>query len=89
MDVASRELNYACCTLSARHRPAECWRLGWIENDPQKYLVSFFKQKFELLQKNTPLVLQINPRILRAALVELNSIELQILCDVLLELTLI
>jgi hypothetical protein len=78
MDVASRELNYACCTLS-----------GWIENDPQKYLVSFFKQKFELLQKNTPLVLQINPRILRAALVELNSIELQILCDVLLELTLI
>jgi hypothetical protein len=63
--------------------------LGWIENDPQKYLVSFFKQKFELLQKNTPLVLQINPRILRAALVELNSIELQILCDVLLELTLI
>jgi hypothetical protein len=34
-------------------------------------------------------VLQINPRILRAALVDLNSIEFQILCDVLLELALI
>jgi hypothetical protein len=64
---------------------------GWgrIGNDSQSYLVSSFKHNLELLQKRMPLVSQINPQILYTAFVDLNSVELQILHDALLESTLI
>jgi hypothetical protein len=58
---------------------------GWISNDPRSYLASSFAQNLELLQKSMVLGLPINPQILRTPLKDLNTGDLKILCDVLLE----